>query len=124
MRFSVLIPTFERAELLGQAIESALAQTHEDREILVIDDGSGDATGAVAARYAPAVGYLREDNRGKAAALTFALAAVTGDAILTLDDDDLLPPSDPARDVLAIEKARRVGPVGEHEQQAPSDIGF
>ena len=72
MRFSVLIPTFERADLLGQAIESALAQTHENREILVIDDGSGDATGAVAARYAPAVGYLRQENRGKAAALNSA----------------------------------------------------
>jgi len=93
MRFSVLIPTFERAELLGQAIESALAQTHENREILVIDDGSHDATGAVAARYVPAVGYLRQENRGKAAALNFGLAAATGDAILVLDDDDLLPPT-------------------------------
>lgn len=93
MRFSVLIPTFERAGLLGQAIESALAQTHDNREILVIDDGSGDATGAVAARYLPAVGYLRQENRGKAAALNFALAAATGDAILVLDDDDLLPPT-------------------------------
>jgi glycosyltransferase involved in cell wall biosynthesis len=93
MRFSVLIPTFERAELLGQAIESALAQTHGDHEILVIDDGSADATGAVVARYVPAVGYLRQENRGKAAALNFGLAAATGDAILVLDDDDLLPPT-------------------------------
>jgi len=93
MRFSILIPTFERADLLGQAIESALAQTHGNHEILVIDDGSADATGAVAARYVPAVGYLRQENRGKAAALNFGLAAATGDAVLVLDDDDLLPPS-------------------------------
>lgn len=93
MRFSILIPTFERADLLGQAIESALAQTHGNHEILVIDDGSADATGAVVARYVPAVGYLRQENRGKAAALNFGLAAATGDAILVLDDDDLLPPT-------------------------------
>ncbi len=103
MRFSVLIPTFERAELLGQAIESALAQTHDNREILVIDDGSGDATGAVAARYLPAVGYLRQENRGKAAALNFALAAATGDVILVLDDDDLLPPTALADHASALE---------------------
>ena len=93
MRFSVLIPTFERADLLGQANESALAQTLENCEILVIDDGSGDATGAVAARYAPAVRYLRQENRGKATALNRGLAATAGDAIVVLDDDDVLPPS-------------------------------
>jgi glycosyltransferase involved in cell wall biosynthesis len=92
MRFSILIPTFERADLIGQAIESALAQTHGDREILVIDDGSADNTRAVASRYTPAIRYLRQENRGKAAALNLGIAATAGDAIIVLDDDDLFPP--------------------------------
>jgi glycosyltransferase involved in cell wall biosynthesis len=44
MRFSVIIPTFKRAQLLGDAIRAALAQTHTNREILVVDDGSPDDT--------------------------------------------------------------------------------
>jgi glycosyltransferase involved in cell wall biosynthesis len=107
MRFSILIPTFERAALIGQAIESALAQTYADREILVIDDGSNDATQAVASRYAPAVGYLRQENRGKAAAANLGLAAASGDAILVLDDDDLLPPTAVADHAAALEGDRR-----------------
>jgi glycosyltransferase involved in cell wall biosynthesis len=92
MRFSILIPTFERADLLGQAIESALAQTYGDREILVIDDGSGDDTRGVASQFEPAIAYLRQENRGKAAALNLGIRATAGDAIVVIDDDDLFPP--------------------------------
>ena len=104
MRFSILIPTFERANLLGQAIESALAQTHGEREILVIDDGSTDDTRGVAARYAPAIKYLRQENRGKAAALNLGVDAAEGDAIIVLDDDDLFPPSALARHAEALSR--------------------
>src|ERR1700676_3484294 len=97
MRFSILIPTFDRADLLGQAIESALAQTYADREILVIDDGSTDGTRSVASRYEPAISYLRQENRGKAVALNLGIAASQGDAIIVLDDDDIFPPLTIAR---------------------------
>ena len=104
MRFSILIPTFERAGLIGQAIESALAQTHGDREILVIDDGSRDGTRAVASRYEPAIRYLSQENRGKASALDLGIEASTGDAIVVLDDDDVFPPWALARHAEALSR--------------------
>jgi glycosyltransferase involved in cell wall biosynthesis len=128
-RFSVLIPTFERADLLGQAIESALGQTHDDREIVVIDDGSTDDTRSVAARYEPAIRYLRQENRGKAAALNFGVEATAGDAIIVLDDDDLFPPWALARHCEALSRnpaadfsyGRYVRFLGK-TQPAPSDL--
>jgi glycosyltransferase involved in cell wall biosynthesis len=91
MRFSIVIPTFNRAELLDQAIKSALSQTYVNREVLVVDDGSIDQTATVALNYGTAVRYLRQNNQGKAAALNLGIAASTGDVLLVLDDDDLLP---------------------------------
>ncbi len=51
MRFSVIIPTFKRAQLLGDAIRAALAQTHTNREILVVDDGSPDDTRSIVSTF-------------------------------------------------------------------------
>jgi glycosyltransferase involved in cell wall biosynthesis len=92
MRFSIIIPTFKRAQLLGDAIRAALAQTHADREILVVDDGSPDDTQSMASTFGDAVRYIRQENKGKSAALNLGISASTGDAIIVLDDDDLLPP--------------------------------
>ena len=92
MRFSILIPTFHRPQLLGAAIESALAQTHSDREIIVIDDGPSEETRSVASRFGTALRYIEHEHGGKAAALNKGISASTGDAIVILDDDDLFPP--------------------------------
>ena len=92
MRFSVIIPTFKRAQLLGDAIGAALAQTHTNREILVVDDGSPDDTRSIASTFGEAVRYFRQENQGKSAALNLGISASTGDAIIVLDDDDLFPP--------------------------------
>jgi glycosyltransferase involved in cell wall biosynthesis len=91
MRVSILIPTFNRADLLVQAIESALAQTHKQLEIIVIDDGSSDNTPGVGVKYGTAIRYLRKQNGGKASALNLGISASAGDVIIVLDDDDLLP---------------------------------
>jgi glycosyltransferase involved in cell wall biosynthesis len=104
MRFSVLIPTFNRANLLGQAIESALAQTHSDREIVVIDDGSTDNTKEVAESYGQQVRYLRQENKGKPAAMNVGIEATSGDVIAVLDDDDFFPPWTLCRHAEALER--------------------
>jgi GT2 family glycosyltransferase len=91
MRFSILIPTFNRAELLGQAIQSSLAQTYSDREIIVIDDGSTDETHSVISEFGQTIHYLRQENRGKAAALNLGISASKGDVLIVLDDDDVFP---------------------------------
>jgi hypothetical protein len=93
MRFSILIPTFNRPQLLGAAIESALAQTHRDTEVIVIDDGPSEETQSVASRFGSVVRYLQHEHGGKAAALNSGISASNGDAIIVLDDDDLFPPS-------------------------------
>jgi glycosyltransferase involved in cell wall biosynthesis len=104
MRFSILIPTFNRANLLGQAIDSALAQTHSDREIVVIDDGSTDNTEDVASSYGQQIRYLRKENAGKPAALNVGISASTGDIIIVLDDDDYFPPWTLAKHAEALER--------------------
>ncbi|MBV9738400.1 MAG: glycosyltransferase family 2 protein [Hyphomicrobiales bacterium] len=91
MRFSVLIPTYNRADLLDQALRSALAQTHRNFEILIIDDGSTDPTPEVASRYGSAVKYWRQENQGKSAALNLGIRKAEGDILMVLDDDDILP---------------------------------
>jgi glycosyltransferase involved in cell wall biosynthesis len=104
MRFSVIIPTFRRAQLLGDAIGAALAQTHTNREILVVDDGSPDDTRSVASTFGEAVRYFRQENKGKSAALNLGISASTGDAIIVLDDDDLFPPWTLAKHAEALER--------------------
>jgi glycosyltransferase involved in cell wall biosynthesis len=102
MRFSVIIPTFNRSHLLADAIKSAWEQTYTDREILVIDDGSTDATAGVAASFGQAIRYLKKENGGKASALNLGIAHAKGELFVVLDDDDLLPPCALARHAEAL----------------------
>ena len=90
-KVSVIIPTYNRAHIVGRSIESALCQTHRDLEILVVDDGSTDQTlDAVTPflRY-PQVRYLRhERNKGHQAARNTGIRNSCGDYIAFLDSDD------------------------------------
>jgi glycosyltransferase involved in cell wall biosynthesis len=61
---SVVIPTYNRAALLPYAVDSALAQSNRPLEIIVVDDGSKDATEDVCKRYGDAVTYVRQPNAG------------------------------------------------------------
>lgn len=90
MSISILIPTFNRAHLLGETIDSVLGQTRQVDEILVIDDGSSDDTAGVVRSYEGALTYLRQENAGKSAALNTGLSRAKGDLIWICDDDDIL----------------------------------
>jgi glycosyltransferase involved in cell wall biosynthesis len=87
---SVIIPTFNRADLLPKAVRSVLAQTYQDLEIVVIDDASADCTTAAVHRLDdPRIRYVRhERNRGIAAARNTGVANATGRYVAFLDDDD------------------------------------
>lgn len=88
--FSVVICTYNRAELLPRAIDSVLAQTLDDFELVVVDDGSTDATGAVVAAVAdPRVRYVHQENQGLSAARNTGVAHAAGRYVTFLDDDDL-----------------------------------
>jgi glycosyltransferase involved in cell wall biosynthesis len=89
---SVIIPTYNRAALLREAIDSTLRQTFRDFEILVVDDGSRDATPEVARDYAGRIVYICQENRGCNAARNTALLRARGEYIALLDSDDLYLP--------------------------------
>jgi glycosyltransferase involved in cell wall biosynthesis len=87
---SVIIPCYNQARFLGEAIESVLAQTVRDFEILVVNDGSTDDTAAIAGHYG--VRCIFQRNQGPSAARNQALDLVTGRFVVFLDADDRLLP--------------------------------
>lgn len=90
MRFSIIIPSFGQAQYLAEAIESALTQTHQDVEVIVIDDGSVDGSLEIARAYVPRVKLIQQKNRGLASARNTGIMNATGDYVLPLDADDVL----------------------------------
>lgn len=90
--FSVVIPTFNRRELVMQAVESVRRQTYSAHEVIVVIDGSTDGTAAALAEHFPEVRVLDCCNRGIAASRNRGLVAATGDWVCFLDDDDLWHP--------------------------------
>ncbi len=88
---SVIVPTYNRADLLEQSVKSALDQTLVDLEVIVVDDGSTDATADVVKRIEdPRVSYIHQENQGVAAARNTGIMAARGTYISFLDSDDLL----------------------------------
>ncbi|HEU0225967.1 MAG TPA: glycosyltransferase [Steroidobacteraceae bacterium] len=89
---SVIIPTYNRAALVCEAIRSVLRQHWRDYEIIVVDDGSDDATPQALAAFGDRIRCLRQDHAGVHAARNRALESARGDYIAPLDSDDLWEP--------------------------------
>ena len=89
---SLVIPTYNRASLIGATLDSALAQTLPFLEIIVVDDGSTDHTAAVLAQYAGRIRMIQLANGGVQKARNTGVAAAAGDCIVLCDSDDLLEP--------------------------------
>jgi glycosyltransferase involved in cell wall biosynthesis len=102
---SVIIPTCNRAEFLGKAVASVLAQTYPYFELLVIDDGSEDETAELLASFKPPVRYIRQENRGPAAARNLGIREARHDLLAFLDSDDTFDREKLAIQVAAMEKA-------------------
>jgi glycosyltransferase involved in cell wall biosynthesis len=100
MSVSVIIPTYNRAHTITDAIRSALAQSFTDLEVIVVDDGSTDGTEARVREIADArVRYVRQANRGPAAARNFGVKAARRPLVAFLDSDDLWKPAKLEREV-------------------------
>jgi glycosyltransferase involved in cell wall biosynthesis len=91
---SVVLPTYERPELLRRAIESVLRQSYTRWELLVVDDGGrADSESVAAASEDPRIRWMRIEHRGVCAARNVALAAAGGELIAYLDDDNMMDPA-------------------------------
>src|SRR5690242_13613322 len=91
--FSVIVPVFNRAPVLERALRSVLAQSCQDFEIVVVDDGSTDNVRAVLDKLRdPRIRYLRQDNQGGGMARNTGINAATGRFIAPLGSDDALLP--------------------------------
>jgi glycosyltransferase involved in cell wall biosynthesis len=91
---SVIMPTFNRAAIIGEAIRSVREQTWQNWELFVCDDGSDDATGAVVSAMAdPRIKFLKLDHGGAAKARNAGLARARGDYIAYLDSDNIWHPA-------------------------------
>ncbi|MGD8886253.1 MAG: glycosyltransferase family A protein [Gammaproteobacteria bacterium] len=89
MHISVIIPTFNRVQWLGEALRSVLTQTWQPHEVIVVDDGSTDTTRQVIeTNFAEQVRYYYQSNRGVSAARNTGIQQATGNWIALLDSDD------------------------------------
>jgi glycosyltransferase involved in cell wall biosynthesis len=101
---SVIIPAFNSAATLGDTLASAAAQSHRALEIIVIDDGSTDATARIAADFCarhPRARLISQTNQGVAAARNRGIAEAKGEFVAPLDADDLWHKDKIARQVAA-----------------------
>ena len=88
----VVVPARDAERWLGAALESALAQGGARVDVVVVDDGSSDRTGAIAEAFGPPVRMVRQEGQGIGAARNRGVEEVRGDLLAFLDADDLWPP--------------------------------
>jgi glycosyltransferase involved in cell wall biosynthesis len=101
--YSAVIPAFNAAKTIRQAIDSILDQTLPAQEIIVVDDGSSDETASLAADAPAPIVVVRQENRGPGAATTAGFRKVTTPYLATLDADDLWLPQKAARQAACFE---------------------
>lgn len=90
---SVVIPTYNRARYLREAIESVLKQTYQNFEIIVVDDGSTDNTKEVVSSYGNRINYIFQENKERSAARNNGIIHAKGEYIALLDSDDMWLPN-------------------------------
>ncbi len=111
-RVSVVMPAYNAGQFIAEAIESVLAQTFGDFELIVVDDGAIDDTCNVVARFSDArVRYFYQENRERSAARNAGIRAARGEYVAFLDADDTWLPEKLARQVAHMDEHPEVGLV-------------
>jgi glycosyltransferase involved in cell wall biosynthesis len=106
---SILINNYNYGRFVADAIDSALAQTYDNIEIIVVDDGSSDDSREVIDRYAGRVGLLAKENGGQASAFNAGFLASSGEIVCFLDADDCFQPNKVARVVEVFSRQPQAG---------------
>ena len=95
MTVSVIVPVYNVASYLPEALDSIVNQTYKDLEIIIVDDGSTDDSASICEKYASSdsrIKVIHQDNRGLSGARNTGLAHATGDLVSFIDSDDSLSP--------------------------------
>ncbi len=109
MSVSAIVPTYNRARMLRECLESLANQTHEISQIIVVNDGSEDDTDEVVREFDPTIILLNKPNGGKSSALNYGLAHCDAEYVWICDDDDVAAPDGLARMVEALEADPQAG---------------
>ena len=111
--FEVIVPAYNASRFLAAALDSVISQTLEDWRILLVDDGSTDATPEIAASYAERLGskmkYIRQANAGLPAARNTAIRHAEGEFLALLDADDVWLPCRLAETLKVLRRSPQVG---------------
>ena len=101
---SIIIPAWNAERYVREAVDSALAQTHPNCEVIVVDDGSTDGTEGVLRSYRDAgrIHYIRQANKGLAGARNAGIRAAAGEYVAFLDSDDIFLPEKVAKQLRAL----------------------
>jgi len=100
---TVIVPAYNAAPYLQEAIDSALAQSHRPLEVIVVDDGSDDGTGEVARGYGDRIRFTRQERGGNGAARNTGVALAAGEYLAFLDADDRYLPTKLERQLEALD---------------------
>ncbi len=104
VKVSVIIPTYNRAEYIADALRSALSQHYQDFEIVIVDDGSTDGTRDIVAGFDdPRIRYLLKDNGGVSSARNLGIRESSGEYLAFLDSDDIWFPDNLAKKVSVLD---------------------
>lgn len=110
-KVSVVIPAYNQAEYLDQAIQSALNQTYNNYEIIVVDDGSTDNSREVVGHFGNRVRYVWQKNLGLSAARNAGIRIARGEYIALLDSDDLFEPDFLSTLIMTLERNPRADAI-------------
>ncbi len=108
---SAIIPAYNSADTIGDAIESIRRQAYPNIEIVICNDGSTDDTAAVIGELCPEASYIEQENAGPAAARNAAAAVASGEFLATLDSDDQWTPGKIERQLAALSDNPRIGAI-------------
>jgi glycosyltransferase involved in cell wall biosynthesis len=99
----VVVPVYNQERYVAECVASALDQTFADREVVVVDDGSTDRTPEILAAFGDRIRYVRQENRGAAAALNHGVRLARGEYVAWLSSDDVYLPRKLERQVALLD---------------------